>query len=384
MMQDVIIARFAEVHLKGKNRGIFIKCLFDNLKDNLKEFDLDVKMLFNRFVISNYNARDDQDIVRIVKYTAGVSSLSHAKMLPTSQTEIDNYVATLKLDGTFKVEVNRADKTFPVRSSDYAADLGEIVLRNNPNASVRMKTPDQTLKVDIREDGVSFVYFEDIEGVGGLPLERKTNGLLLLSGGIDSPVAGFCMGRRGLRQDILHFNSYPYTSPLAKDKVIKLAKLVKPYIGARRMYIVSMTKMQEAFRKHCQDEYAVTLLRRNMYRVAERISNMYDYKAIVTGENLGQVASQTLEGLTVSQSALVRTLALRPLISFNKLDTIKIAEEIGTYETSILPYEDCCTVFLPKKPAIKPKVEIIDKEESKIDLETLLQETLNNIEIIDL
>ena len=383
-MQDVIIARFAEVHLKGKNRGIFIKCLFDNLKDNLKEFDLDVKMLFNRFVISNYNARDDQDIVRIVKYTAGVSSLSHAKMLPTSQTEIDNYVATLKLDGTFKVEVNRADKTFPVRSSDYAADLGEIVLRNNPNASVRMKNPDQTLKVDIREDGVSFVYFEDIEGVGGLPLERKTNGLLLLSGGIDSPVAGFCMGRRGLRQDILHFNSYPYTSPLAKDKVIKLAKLVKPYIGARRMYIVSMTKMQEAFRKHCQDEYAVTLLRRNMYRVAERISNMYDYKAIVTGENLGQVASQTLEGLTVSQSALVRTLALRPLISFNKLDTIKIAEEIGTYETSILPYEDCCTVFLPKKPAIKPKVEIIDKEESKIDLETLLQETLNNIEIIDL
>ena len=186
-MQDVIIARFAEVHLKGKNRGIFIKCLFDNLKDNLKEFDLDVKMLFNRFVISNYNARDDQDIVRIVKYTAGVSSLSHAKMLPTSQTEIDNYVATLKLDGTFKVEVNRADKTFPVRSSDYAADLGEIVLRNNPNASVRMKNPDQTLKVDIREDGVSFVYFEDIEGVGGLPLERKTNGLLLLSGGIDSP-----------------------------------------------------------------------------------------------------------------------------------------------------------------------------------------------------
>ncbi|MFQ6773479.1 MAG: tRNA uracil 4-sulfurtransferase ThiI [Clostridia bacterium] len=383
-MQDVIIARFAEVHLKGKNRGIFIKCLFDNLKDNLKEFDLDVKMLFNRFVISNYNARDDQDIVRIVKYTAGVSSLSHAKMLPTSQTEIDNYVATLKLDGTFKVEVNRADKTFPVRSSDYAADLGEIVLRNNPKASVRMKNPDQTLKVDIREDGVSFIYFEDIEGVGGLPLERKTNGLLLLSGGIDSPVAGFCMGRRGLRQDILHFNSYPYTSPLAKDKVIKLAKLVKPYIGARRMYIVSMTKMQEAFRKHCQDEYAVTLLRRNMYRVAERISNMYDYKAIVTGENLGQVASQTLEGLTVSQSALVRTLALRPLISFNKLDTIKIAEEIGTYETSILPYEDCCTVFLPKKPAIKPKVEIIDKEESKIDLETLLQETLNNIEIIEL
>ena len=383
-MEKVIIARFAEVHLKGKNRNIFIKCLLDNIRDNLKQFNLQVTMFFNRFVITHYSAEDDNAIIQILKYTPGVSSLSHADMVPSTVEQINNYVLQLKLSGSFKVEVNRADKRFPIHSNEYEAILGELILRNNANLYVKMKNPDTVVTVDIREDGYTFICFDDISAVGGLPLEKKTNGLLLLSGGIDSPVAGFCMGRRGLRQDILHFNSYPYTSPLAKDKVIKLAKLIQPYIGAHRMYIVSMTKMQESFRKYCQDEYAVTLLRRNMYRIAEHICDMYEYKAIVTGENLGQVASQTLEGLTVSQSALKHVLALRPLISFNKQDTIRIAEQIGTYETSIMPYEDCCIVFLPKKPAIKPKVGVIDAEERKIDLEQLLKNTIANIEIIDL
>ena len=383
-MQKVIIVRFAEVHLKGKNRGLFIKCLFENIKDNLSPFSARVDMIFNRFVVSGFNSNDDAEIVRVLKYTPGVSSLSHATMIDTSAVGITNFVAEMKIEGSFKVEVNRADKSFPIHSNDFCVDLGEIILKHNPNATVKMKGADTVVKIDIREDGVTFIYTEDIEAVGGLPLEKKTNGLLLLSGGIDSPVAGFCMGKRGLRQDILHFNSYPYTSPLAKDKVIKLAKIIQPYIGAHRMYIVSMTKMQEAFRKYCQDEYAVTLLRKNMYRVAERICLQYDYKAIVTGENLGQVASQTIEGLTVSNSALEHVIALQPLIAYNKIDTIKIAEQIGSYETSILPYEDCCTVFLPKKPAIKPRVDLIDKEEQKIDLQNLLDEVMKNIEIIEL
>jgi len=216
-----------------------------------------------------------------------------------------------------------------------------------------------------------------------LPLGENRDGLLLLSGGIDSPVAGFCMAKRGLRQDILHFDSFPYTSPQAKEKVIDLAKTIKKFIGAKFMYVCSMTKLQEEFHVKCQEEYAINLLRRAMIRVANVLCEKYRYKTIITGESLGQVASQTIESLT-STNSVAKYPVLRPLISFNKDEIIAIAKDIDTYETSVLPYEDCCTVFLPRNPIIKPRVKDAEREEQKINLEELIQAVIDNIEVINL
>ena len=237
--------------------------------------------------------------------------------------------------------------------------------------------------MDIRENGKTFIFHEIIYAYSGLPLGENRDGLLLLSGGIDSPVAGFCMAKRGLRQDILHFDSFPYTSPQAKEKVITLAKSIKKFIGAKYMYICSMTKLQEEFHVSCASEYAINLLRRSMIRVANKLCEKYKYKTIITGESLGQVASQTIESLTTT-NAVAEYPVLRPLISFNKDEIIEIAKEIGTYETSILPYEDCCTVFLPRNPVIKPKIKEAEFEESKINLDYLISAVIDNIEIIKL
>ena len=313
----------------------------------------------------------------------GVHSLSKAVEMENDLETIKKYVSQMKIYSTFKCNVNRADKSFPIKSNDFAADLGEILLNANKNAKVDIHNPDKVVNVDIRENGKTFVFDEIIYAYSGLPLGETRDGLLLLSGGIDSPVAGFCMAKRGLRQDMLHFDSFPYTSPQAKEKVITLAKTIKPFIGAKYMYVCSMTKLQEEFHINCNSEYAINLLRRSMIRVANALCKKYNYKTIITGESLGQVASQTIESLTTT-NAVAEYPVLRPLISFNKDEIIKIAKDINTFETSILPYEDCCTVFLPKNPIIKPKIKDAEKEESKVNLEHFINYVLENIEVIKL
>ena len=381
-MNKVILIRFNEIHLKGGNKKYFTKLLYNNIKDALNDYKCKIENIQNRILVRDFD--DETEIINILRFVFGVHSISKAIELDTTVDKINEYISTIRLNGkSFKCDVNRADKSFPIKSNEYEADLGEIVLKNNKDSRVDIHTPDTIIHVDIRENGKTYIFNEIIYAYSGLPLGETRDGLLLLSGGIDSPVAGFSMAKRGLRQDILHFDSFPYTSRLAKEKVISLAKIIKKYIGAKYMYICSMTKLQEEFHVNCKTEYAINLLRRSMIRVANMICDKYKYKTIITGESLGQVASQTIESLS-STNSVARYPVLRPLISFNKDEIINIAKEIDTYETSILPYEDCCTVFLPRNPVIKPKIKDAEYEESKVDLDQLLSVIIDNIEIIDL
>lgn len=380
-MNKVILIRFNEIHLKGGNKKYFIKLLCNNIKEALNSVNYKLENIQNRILIRDYD--NEQLIIDTLRKVFGVHSISVAVELNNDVTEIKDYVSSLKVNSSFKCNVNRADKSFPIKSNDLACDLGEIILNKNEKAKVDIHNPNTVVNVDIRENGKTFVFSSIIYAYSGLPLGEKRDGLLLLSGGIDSPVAGFAMAKRGLRQDILHFDSFPYTSPQAKQKVISLAKSISTFIGARYMYVCSMTKLQEAFHTNCNEEYAINLLRRSMIRVANKLCDKFNYKTIITGESLGQVASQTIESLTTT-NAVAKYPVLRPLISFNKDEIVALAKEIGTYETSILPYEDCCTVFLPKNPIIKPKTKNSEKEESKIDLELLIQAVIENMEVIKL
>ena len=381
-MENIILIRFNEIHLKGGNKKYFTHLLFENIKTALKNHKCKIENIQNRLLVRDYD--DENAIINELKCVFGVHSISKAVELATSVDAIKDYVSSLKIEGSFKCDVNRAEKSFPIKSNDFCADLGEIVLNSNLNAVVDIHHPKTTIHVDIRENGKTYIFNDIIYAYSGLPLGEYRDGLLLLSGGIDSPVAGFCMAKRGLRQDILHFDSFPYTSPQAKQKVIDIAKKVKKFIGAKYMYICSMTKMQEEFHIQCKTEFAINLLRRAMIRVANAICEKYQYKTIVTGESLGQVASQTIESLT-STNAVAKYPVLRPLISLNKQEIIDIAQDIDTYDLSILPYEDCCTVFLPRNPVIKPKISDSEKEESKIiNYNELINFVLENMEIINL
>ncbi len=381
-MNKIILIRFNEIHLKGGNKKYFTHLLYENIKTALKGYECKIENIQNRLLVRNYT--DEDAIIAELKCVFGVHSISKAVEVDTSVDAIKDFVSTIKIEGSFKCEVNRAEKSFPVKSNEFAADLGEIVLNNNPKAHVDIHNPENILYVDIRENGKTYIFNHIIYAYSGLPLGEYRDGLLLLSGGIDSPVAGFCMAKRGLRQDILHFDSFPYTSPQAKQKVIDIAKRVKKYIGAKYMYICSMTKLQEEFHVQCKTEFAINLLRRAMIRVANAVCDKFNYKTIVTGESLGQVASQTIESLT-STNSVAKYPVLRPLISFNKQEIIEIAQEIDTYDLSILPYEDCCTVFLPRNPVIKPKIADSEREEAKIiDYKQLIDYVLQNMEVIDL
>jgi len=380
-MNKVILIRFNEIHLKGGNKKYFTRLLYNNIKQALKNFECKIENIQNRLLIRDYNNEDE--IITNLKAVFGVHSISIAVEIENDIETIKKYINSLIINNSFKCVINRADKSFPIKSNDFAADLGEIILNNNKNAYVNIHNPETVVYVDIRENGKTFVFDKIIYAYSGLPLGENRDGLLLLSGGIDSPVAGFCMAKRGLRQDILHFDSFPYTSPQAKEKVIQLAKTINKFIGAKFMYICSMTKLQEEFHIHCSEEYAINLLRRSMIRVANILCEKFKNKAIITGESLGQVASQTIESLTSTNSVAAYPV-LRPLISFNKDEIIQIAKDIDTYETSILPFEDCCTVFLPKNPIIKPRIKDAEKEESKINLELLLSAVIENIEVIKL
>lgn len=383
-MNRVILIRFCEIHLKGKNKSYFLKLLHNNIKCAVKDFDCKIEKIQNRLIARDYDIKDEDEIIAEIKKVFGVYSLSVAVEMPTNYEQIRDYVSRMEVNGSFKIDCNRADKTFPIKSNEMNCDMGDVVLTNNRDAFVDVKKPNTIIRIDIRENGFTYIFDNNIYAYGGMPLGEYRDGLLMLSGGIDSPVAGFQMAKRGLRQDILHFDSYPYTSPMARDKVIKLAKEIKTYIGCRYMFIVSMTKIQEEFHLHCKEEYAINLLRRAMIKIAETICIDKGYKTIITGESLGQVASQTIESITCTNNVAKTVPILRPLISFNKEEIIKVAQEIDTYETSILPYEDCCTVFLPKNPIIKPKLSVAEREESKIDLQKLIQDAIDNMIIIEL
>lgn len=384
-MKKVILVRYSEIHLKGNNKHFFEKLLLNNIKSALKEFNVDVSFVHTRYVISNFDNEMLDDIIKSLQTVFGIYSLSVADEIDTSVENIENYFKNLKLSNTsFRVSVNRANKKFPINSTEFSKILGGIILDNNENLTVDLHTFKTEVSVDIRENNKTYIFVGVIKGLNGMPVGSAGKGLLLLSGGLDSPVAGYKIAQRGMIVDGLHFHSFPYTSENAKNKVIKLASLIKPYTHMKRLFIVSFTKIQEEIHKHCDGDYMITLMRRIMMRIAEELCVRYDYKAIITGESLGQVASQTIESITSTNSVLNLTPVLRPLIAFDKDETIEIANKINTYETSILPYEDCCTVFLPKNPIIKPKLERVKQEEDKLDLDALIKQALDSLEIVEI
>ncbi len=384
-MKKVIIIRWGEIHLKGKNRGHFERLLENNIKHALKSYNCSLRKISGRYVVEGVDEFLFDDVVKSLSKVGGIHSISPCYLIKTDLQNIintANFVMKEKT-GTFKVETKRADKSFSLNSVELSRKIGGVVLKSNVDLKVDVHSPDVILNLDLRETGETLVFTDTIKMMGGMPSGSSGKGLLMISGGIDSPVAGYMMAKRGMKLDAIHFHSYPYTSEMAKEKVIELAKAVSCYTGGLRLYIVSFTKIQEAIHECCKEEYMITLMRRFMMKISETIAKNNGLQAIVTGESLGQVASQTIESITSSNS-VVSMPVLRPLIAFDKLDIIEISEKIGTYETSILPYEDCCTVFLPKHPLIKPNLEKVKLEEGHLEVDKLINEAISTIEIIDL
>ena len=381
-MKSAIIIRYCEIHLKGKNRGYFEKMLKENIKNSLKEFDFKFTTMHSRYLIEDFNEFDYELIAEKLHKIAGVHTFSRALVVENDFDKIFEAVSSLCKDkqGTFKVITNRADKTFSPSSMETSMLIGGKLLElYGDKISVDVKNPSFSVYIDIREDGKSFIYTDVEACLSGMPVGSAGKGLLLISGGIDSPVAGYMTCKRGMKLNCLHFHSFPYTGEAAKEKVIDLTKKVGEYNGGINLFVVSFTHIQEAIHEHCPEEFMITIMRRFMMRIAERLAKQQGDQAIITGESLGQVASQTIESITSSNS-VVSMPVLRPLIAFDKLDIIDIAKKIDTYETSILPYEDCCTVFLPKYPAIKPNLEKVIKAESKLDIDGLIEEAFRNVE----
>lgn len=385
-MNKVIIVRVCEIFLKGKNRFYFVNLLEETIKKALDGIKYDLVKLQMRYLVENFD-EDKYDLImsKLLK-VCGIHTMSVAYCVESDVDKIaEAAIAECKdMKGSFKVETNRADKTFPLHSVELSAEIGGRILeRYGKDLYVDVKKPKNILKIDIRENGQSLIYKDVIKGVGGMPVGSSGKGFLMLSGGIDSPVAGYMMAKRGMKLAAVHFHSYPYTGEAAKEKVITLGKMISEYSAGMTLYVVKFTEIQEEIHKKCSEEFMITMMRRFMMRITERLANYHGGQAIITGESLGQVASQTTESITSSNSVVTMPV-FRPLIAFDKLETIEIANKIGTYETSILPYEDCCTVFLPKFPAIKPRMDRVLKEESRLDVEELIKRAMQNVEVIEL
>lgn len=379
---QVLIIRYSEIHLKGNNREFFENALITNIKTALKGYTFDFSRSNARYVIRNFDTMLLDDIVDVVTNVFGVHSVSVAEEVESNYQAISQAaLAIAPTTGTFKVNTNRADKRFPIPSMKLSADVGGDILEQHPDLKVDLMNPQHVVNIDIRENGKTFVYSKVIKAVNGMPVGTGGKAVAMLSGGIDSPVAVYMMAKRGMTIRCVHFHSFPYTSMQAKQKVLDLAKLVKKYTLRMTVDVVSFTEIQTAIHEQCPEDYMITIMRRFMMRIAEKIAKNYGGGAVITGESLGQVASQTLESITSTNS--VATLPVfRPLIGFDKDQIIEIAQQIGTFETSILPYEDCCTIFLPKKPVTKPRLSAVEKIESVLDVETLVNNAMQTIETI--
>lgn len=383
-MKRIILIKYGELTTKKDNRGFFIKTLRKNILNKLTDYNIEIKDDYYRMFI--YCEESDIDkIISILKSIFGI----HEIVICISSTDTSTLnIKNISLDimknktfKTFKVETNRSDKSYPIKSMEINNIIGGHILKNI-NCKVDVHNPDYLLNIEIRCEGV-YIYENRIKGLGGYPVSTLGRGLLMLSGGIDSPVAGYLTIKRGVELYYLYFESRPHTSIEARNKVITLARKLEKYNSNDKLLVVNFTKIQEAIYKNLDPDYLITIMRRMMYRIAQRVAKKNKCLAIVNGESIGQVASQTLSSI-LSVNDVTNFPILRPLCSFDKLDIIDIAKKIDTYETSILPYEDCCTVFVPKHPVINPNLKHIYHEESLYDFSELLDEAVNNIEIVDL
>ncbi|MDR1905592.1 MAG: tRNA 4-thiouridine(8) synthase ThiI [Clostridiales bacterium] len=384
-MEKCILIRYGEIFLKSGNRSFFEGLLKKNIKTALAGIKFSINSSQTRYYVGEYAENDEEEIINRLKKVFGIHSLSVCYKLKTDLEALRAAVCKVfNKEGKFRVTVNRADKRVQKSSMDIAKYLGAALLDvSGGGLKVDLFDFDYEINVDIRENGSTYLFYDKIPGAGGLPVGSSGKGLLLLSGGIDSPVAGYMALKRGMKISALHFHSFPYTSVRAKEKVTELAELLKSYTGDITLYFVTFTEIQQAIHEKCPNEYMITIMRRIMMRIAQKLSVAQKFDAVITGENLGQVASQTVESLKSTDSA-TDMLILRPLICFDKKEIIDTAKKIGTYDTSILPFEDCCTVFLPKNPSIRPKLKDVEAAEKALDIDLLIEQAINGIEVVSL
>ena len=389
-MEDHILVRYGELSLKKSNRKQFIKKINDHIRRALKAFpDLTYESRSLRFYVM-LNGTPSTPVVEVLKKIPGIYSFSVVSRCDTTLDAMKEKALELvryeleKGHSTFKVETNRGDKTFPLTSIEITKEVSRHLFRNIEGLKADVHNPGFTLYLDVRSEG-TFIYTSIIMGLGGLPSGILGKTVLMVSGGIDSVVAGYLAIKKGMAIEAVHFAAPPYTSDMSVQKVIDLLEVLTPYTEFQgiNLHIVPFTEIQKAIYDNCRNDYCITIMRRMMYRIGEALADKLNCLAIVNGENVGQVASQTLESIRTIES--VSTLpVIRPLATFDKQDIIDISMKINTFDISIRPYEDCCTVFVPKHPQIKPKLEVSIEEENKFDYNTLIEEAVRNIQVIDI
>ena len=377
-MEKVILIKYGELTTKKGNRNFFVKTLTKNIENKLKDFNVEIEKDLSRMYI-HYNELDEETIINKIHSIFGIHSYHIAYVTNSDMDSIkDELIKTVKLQNfkTFKVETKRSDKSFPKTSMELSKIFGGIVLKNKDNIKVDVNNPEVIIHVEIREKN-TYIYYNEFNGLGGYPSGIQGKGLLMLSGGIDSPVAGFLAMKRGIKVDAVYFEAIPHTSLEAREKVITLVNKLKVYTNDINLYIVPFTKIQEEIYKSVSPNYVITIMRRMMYRIMSALCEKYNAKVIINGESIGQVASQTLNSMYVINN-VTNLPVIRPVACLDKLEIIDIAKKIDTYNTSILPYEDCCTVFVPKHPIINPSLDETLKEEEKVNYEEILKETIDN------
>ncbi len=386
-MKEIFLLKLGEIVLKGQNRRAFEACLKGNIRKNVKHFG-QFQVYLKQSTIYVEPDNDDCDLDGAWEACGtvfGIASMCRCRACDKDLDAIFRAVMEylgddLTAKRSFKVESKRADKQFPLNSIQISQEIGGRLAEEFPHVLVDVHNPDYVVHVEVR-DFAAYVHGPAVPGAGGLPTGMGGRAAVLLSGGIDSPVAGYMIAKRGVELECVHFFSYPYTSERAKEKVLELARLMTKYCGRMTVDVVGFTQIQEAIRDHCPEEYFTLIMRRFMMRISQRIAKEHGCRALVTGENLGQVASQTMEAMNVT-GAVVDMPVFMPLIGMDKEEIVTIARKIGTMETSILPYEDCCTVFTPRHPKTKPVLSEVERVESRLDVEALIEQALENTEKI--
>ena len=382
--KEIFLCKYGEIVLKGANRKYFEDMLCREMKKRARGYgNFDIYRAQSTIYIEPKDEFCDMDGMFIsASKVFGIVAISRAAVCEKNMEDISRVAAEyipqfLQGKRTFKVEAKRSDKSFPLDSMDLAREIGGVILSSCPRIKVDVHNPDVVVRVEIREFG-AYISAGSFKGAGGLPVGTNGRGLLLLSGGIDSPVAGYMMAKRGVTIEALHFESFPYTSERAREKVLELASILAEYAGEVRVHIISLTHIQEELVKNCEEDYFTLLLRRYMMHLAERVAKYKGCTALITGESLGQVASQTMQALGVTDNA-VSLPVFRPCIGMDKEEIVTISRKMGAFETSIQPYEDCCTVFTPKHPKTKPELEKVLVQENKVDFKALADEAFETL-----
>lgn len=380
-MEKIILIKYGELATKKDNKNFFLNTLKENIKKQIA--NIEISYDYGRMFIKCLNS-DYDEVIKKLQNVFGIHSIVLAYQSSSKELDdIKNNVIDLIKDidfNTFKVETKRSDKTYPYKSPEISKIIGGIILANKSNIKVDVINPQITINVEIRKDS-SLLYFDEYAGIGGYPVGTLGKGLLMLSGGIDSPVAGYLAMKRGVKIEAIYFESPPHTSQMAKNKVLSLAKILSKYCGEIKIHVINFTEIQEEIYKNIPHEYLITIMRRMMYRISEKINKGINGKIIINGESIGQVASQTLSSMSVINE-VVKIPVIRPVACFDKLEIIDIAKKIGTYETSILPYEDCCTIFVPDHPVINPELEKCQEYEALINYDEMINNCIENHEII--